>query len=240
MTAATLRAPLRAALFALLVVLLAACAPADAAPTADAPDDSANPPADAETEAPAPEDDAQTDAEATPQAGNVFTIENDSGTEICFVYVAHETAPEWGPNQLGEGETIADGATREFTSIPLNNYDILLGDCDEELIAQASGVVLGQQPVVWGIGPLIEPTFVNEGENALCELHVSPSLSTSWGPELLEGEQVEAGAELPLGRMPQGMYDIRTVTCSGDEAEVYGVAITGESAYQFGGAPPED
>lgn len=64
------------------------------------------------------------------------TIENRNATTICYVYISPSNAMEWGEDQLGDQEVIELGQTATFTIEP-SIYDILLQDCDRELIDDA-------------------------------------------------------------------------------------------------------
>ncbi len=168
-------------------------------------------------------------------APGTLLLRNSTGIEICYVNVAPSEADSWGPNQLSEGETIPDGGARAFTRVPRGDYDLLVRDCDRKVIAQANRVPLGDAAFTWLLGEMVAPTFVNRGAEALCELYLSPSFAGSWGPNLLsEGEPIGPGQPFNLRTVPAGMYDVRTVTCAGTEAEARQVEVTADLTYTFG------
>lgn len=70
-----------------------------------------------------------------------LTIENNTGTTICYVFISPSDASTWGEDQLGETETIAAGATRSW-ELPPGTYDVMLQDCTGDTLEDVRGVNL--------------------------------------------------------------------------------------------------
>jgi hypothetical protein len=60
---------------------------------------------------------------------------NQGSETICYVQISLSTETEWGPDWLGESETIGSGSSRVFELLP-NTYDIRALDCDQEAIKE--------------------------------------------------------------------------------------------------------
>ncbi len=70
---------------------------------------------------------------------HVLTVENDSSTEVCFIYIDPSTSDTWSDDWLGEKETIPTGHSRYFFVDP-GTYDFLAADCDGNELASEYGV----------------------------------------------------------------------------------------------------
>lgn len=62
-----------------------------------------------------------------------FTIVNNSSVQICYVQISPTTALGWGPDELGETETIDPGSERLFP-LARGYYDVRLLDCAYEVV----------------------------------------------------------------------------------------------------------
>lgn len=60
---------------------------------------------------------------------------NESSSTICYVQISLTTDTEWGPDWLGETETISSGRSRTFKLLP-NTYDIRVLNCDQETLKE--------------------------------------------------------------------------------------------------------
>lgn len=212
---------------AVLVLVLAGCTSA--------------PPTPAPTEEPAAEDSpAKTPAEAGEGEGFVtstssFTINNNTGVEICRVYVNLSRTPRLA-SQLEEGRTVPTGTSFTFRDVRSNQYDILLEDCDEQPVIGAYGVYLGIEPLEWEVGPLVDLTFENDAGEDVCAVRLSPLFATSWGPNLLgEETAVEAGARTVIEH-PAGTYDLLVEPCEAEEGtEVFQIELSEGMTYTYTG-----
>ncbi len=78
---------------------------------------------------------------------HVLTVENDSSTEICFIYIDPSTSDTWSDDWLGPKETIVSGAARYFFVEP-GTYDLLAQDCDGNELASEYGVEIDDD-ITW-------------------------------------------------------------------------------------------
>jgi hypothetical protein len=75
-----------------------------------------------------------------------FVIENQSAESICYVNISPSTDTQWGPDQLGEAETLSPGTDRGWT-LPLGNYDFRFLDCNQQTMMERRGIALNQTGV---------------------------------------------------------------------------------------------
>ena len=69
-----------------------------------------------------------------------FNIVNDTaGMVICYFYMAFSSAPEWGPDRLGEEDMVYPGETYTLTGVPFGTFDARAEDCDGYLLAEVYG-----------------------------------------------------------------------------------------------------
>lgn len=71
--------------------------------------------------------------------GTSLTIQNDSNTTICYVFISSTSADTWGDDQLGETEVIGAGESRSWELAP-DNYDVLLQDCAGDILDDVRGI----------------------------------------------------------------------------------------------------
>lgn len=64
---------------------------------------------------------------------------NSGNTTVCYVQISLSTESDWGPDWLGETETIDAGSSRTFELLP-NTYDMRALDCDQEALKEEYGV----------------------------------------------------------------------------------------------------
>jgi len=86
-----------------------------------------------------------------PQGGGParVTLVNNSGEEICYVYISPVESDEWGEDQLGATETVAPGARRVFDVEP-GRYDLRAEDCDGNALDEEWDVAIFG-PVTWTV-----------------------------------------------------------------------------------------
>lgn len=77
-----------------------------------------------------------------------FALDNQSGTEVCYVWLSPPVAKNWGTQDL-EAATIPTGTTSTLT-MPAGTYDLLVEDCSEATVMEAFGVSVeaGAPPLV--------------------------------------------------------------------------------------------
>ncbi len=221
-----------------LLVLLAGCGgSASTAPPPVAAPGYAQPQA-----APPPAGYAQPQA-APPPAGYVqpqgtwFVLRNHSSVPICRVYFSPSTDQQWGPDRLGERETIPPGRERAWSVAP-GTYDFMLKDCAGRELVKRARVAF---PLVFDFrapesGAAAAPSgarskfvIVNESSVPLCIVQISPSSDQQWGPDRLgERETIPPGARRAWEAEP-GIYDVLIRDCRGRVLlERRNVPISGE------------
>ncbi len=78
---------------------------------------------------------------------HVLTVENDSSTEVCYIYISPVTSDEWGEDWLGLKETIDTGEMRYFFVDP-GTYDLMAADCDGNEVAREEQVEIDDD-ITW-------------------------------------------------------------------------------------------
>jgi formylglycine-generating enzyme required for sulfatase activity len=175
------------------------------------------------------------------EGASVVTISNYSGVEVCYVYISPSTSDSWGEDLLGPGETLPDGASRQFPVTP-DVYDVRVEDCDEEPLYEEAGLVVeGNVDVLVGGGrggarDSATLTVVNTLDVEICSLFVALSEGTSWGGNRLgAGETVLPGYELTLFLSP-GDYSVKALDCDGEElVEWHYIPVTSETVFDLEG-----
>lgn len=70
-------------------------------------------------------------------------VQNDTGAQICYLYVSPTTADTWGQDLLGDIESLSSGSARILYLRP-GSYDLQVSDCDNYVLAEEYGVNLGE------------------------------------------------------------------------------------------------
>ena len=70
-----------------------------------------------------------------------LTVENQLGADICYVLLSPSEAQNWGPDRLGEKESLVPGGRHSFP-MASGDYDLWLLDCDGEALDEAYGLEL--------------------------------------------------------------------------------------------------
>lgn len=176
--------------------------------------------------------------------GNVLTLVNDSDAPICFVYISPTNARDWGDDQLGDREIVAQGDSYDF-SFEVGAYDVLLLDCNGDTLQDERGVTLDNSVVATfdGTGLLFAAptapstptlTIVNMSDETICYVYISPSSASNWGDDQLDDSEVlEAGSKRAWQVEPEA-YDVMLQDCNRDVLEdVRGVTISGAEVIEY-------
>jgi hypothetical protein len=85
---------------------------------------------------------------AAPQAAPsaAFVVENRSVESICYVNISPTVDGAWGPDQLGEAETLSPGTDRGW-SLPVGTYDFRFLDCNQQTMMERRNVGLSETGV---------------------------------------------------------------------------------------------
>ncbi len=70
-----------------------------------------------------------------------FTLDNSSGSEICYVQLSPSEAQNWGPDELASDEILDPGTARIFQTAS-GTYDLKLSDCDGNTLLEEYGLDL--------------------------------------------------------------------------------------------------
>jgi len=208
-------------------------APATVAPTEAAkPTEEPKPTATPEPTA-MPEPAATTAPTAVPEPTEVseegFELEiiNESGREIWYVYISSSEADSWGDDWL-EADIISVNGSYVLTGIPAGVYDLQVEDENGEVIETLWEVEISQDNfwTVVGGGSL---EVLNNSEDIIAELYVSPSDSDSWGEDWLGGVALKSGGSYVVEGLDNSvLYDVKATDADGNTVEsIYNVSIDG-------------
>jgi hypothetical protein len=160
---------------------------------------------------------------------------NQSGVEICFVYISPSSSDQWGMDWLGETETVMSGAQRTF-DIDAGIYDLLATDCTDNVVDERYSVsITGAMDWTVGRGAANNAGFTlyNNSGVEICYVYISPSSSSEWGSDWLGNVTVPNGNYWST-RLPMDTYDMLAEDCNGYIVdEQYGVALTGNSEWSL-------
>jgi S1-C subfamily serine protease len=70
-----------------------------------------------------------------------FTVENQAGVAITYVFLSPSIAQNWGQDELGPDEIIPPGGSRAFV-VPSGTYDLLMQDSEFDTLAEEYGLDL--------------------------------------------------------------------------------------------------
>lgn len=159
-------------------------------------------------------------------------IENNSSTDVCYLYVSLSTDSEWGQDQLGN-DTVPSNTVYTLSDIPAGTYDLRADDCSNNTLAQEYGVEFASGPYTWTFSDTtgVSLHIINNSSLELCYLYVSSSDSTDWGPDQLGDSTVPAGSDFTISGIEPGTYDMRAEACDGSELEEYGLDLSGDFEY---------
>jgi hypothetical protein len=238
------RAIMRATLAALAVGVMAACGgtaqTGDASPTSTTPPITTTVPEPEETEAPATDQTSEPTEVPTegptetptetelPDVPSVLVV-NESGTDICNVYISPVDSEDWGDNWIGE-PPIAPGETA-FYELDEGLWDVKIEDCDGHIMHAVRDANI-QYPynliVSEGGGPTAPVTITNAGQAPICQVYISPPIAQDWGDGWMDdGAIIEPGASQTF-EVPMSYYDFRVTACDGLDLGVeYEVEIDG-------------
>ncbi len=139
----------------------------------------------------------------------IISVTNDSGADICYLFIAPASASDWGEDILGAQDVISAGDTIEFTIAANDTYDLRADNCSEETVEELDDVYLpATENANWvidgadgrtedtaaaastGTGELI---LLNSSRDTICYLYIAPKSSPDWGEDLLGDEALAAG-----------------------------------------------
>lgn len=202
---------------AVLVLVILACGPSGKTPAPEVVLTQAVQPTLPPADTPAPQ-------------GATLEITNDSGIDVWYIYLSPSKSDQWGEDWL-EDHVIRDGETYTIVGIPKGVYDVKAEDENQEVI-EIYGNVDFEGEMTWtiiGVGSL---EVVNESEDTIAYLYISPSDSTTWGDDWLGADVIDPGASYIVGDVPRGVYDIKAADPDEDNIEIlYKVTLYGQSSW---------
>jgi hypothetical protein len=87
--------------------------------------------------------------EATDDLTATLLVDNTSSIDVCYLYVALTSDPEWGSDQL-EDDVILAGESYELWNIPPGTYDLKVDDCEGNELAVQQAIVFDEQDeITW-------------------------------------------------------------------------------------------
>jgi hypothetical protein len=156
-----------------------------------------------------------------------LAVLNQTTSDICYLYVTQAASDDWGPDQLGDTDTISPGSTFTVTNIPAGSFDVLSEDCNHNVISWNYGVSLeGQTEFTLTVSGAPDILILeNNSSKQFCALYISPPDATSWGRSQLNSDHpVDASTQRTFVIGP-GTWDLRAETCDGQSVERTGEVI---------------
>jgi len=182
-----------------------------------------HPPADTPADTPTP----------APQ-GATLEITNDSGIDVWYVYLSPSKADQWGEDWMGD-QVIRDGETYSIAGVPEGIYDVRAEDENQEVIEVWWNVDF-EGTMTWTIAGLVSLEVINESDDTITYLRISPSDSATWGDDWLGEDVIDAGDSYIVSDIPRGTYDIMAEDSEEDSIEtLYNVSLFGQKNWTVAG-----
>ncbi|NLE43366.1 MAG: hypothetical protein GX620_01490 [Chloroflexi bacterium] len=165
-----------------------------------------------------------------------LTMINDSGSEICYVYISPTDSEYWGDDWLGGEEIVQPDGQRRF-SLPAGTYDLLAEDCSGNTIDERYDVSVAGA-LEWAVGGApqgdLRLTLYNNSGSEICYAYISLSTSDTWGGDQLGNSTIPDG-EYHDFMVTAGNYDLLAEDCNGNTVdERYGVTISSDRDWSIG------
>lgn len=169
--------------------------------------------------------------------GATIEITNDSDVDVWYVYLSPADASEWGDDWLG-GDVIAAGETYTLVGIPAGTYDVKAEDANNETVQIVWGADV-EGDLAWTITGLASFEVVNNSDDLISYLYISPSESDSWGDDWLGDDVIKSGASYVVSDVPRGTYDMKATDEDGNAIEhIYNVSLPEKSSWTVSGMTP--
>jgi len=154
-------------------------------------------------------------------------IINNSGRDIYFVYISSTDAEDWGEDWLN-GEVIPDGASYTITGIPIGVYDLQVEDKNNEIIENVWEAEISED-TSWTVTGGASLEVLNNSEDIIAALYVSPSDSDDWGEDRLGGVALKSGGSFVVEGLDNDvLYDAKATDADGNTVEsIYHVSLNG-------------
>jgi len=175
---------------------------------------------------------------STENASTDLTIENQSGDAICQVYVSLSSDTTWG-NPDWTGTLYYDDVVTIYGLWP-DYWDLSLRDCSGNVIEESFNFWIegAQWYTAYGSDPgtgASDLTIENQSAATICEVYVSASSDTTWGPADWTGTLYYGDTVTIYGLWPD-YWDLKLVACGGATLyEEYSLWVEGSSWYTYYG-----
>ncbi len=174
-----------------------------------------------------------------------LTLVNNSGEDVCYVYISLTTDSSWGTDWLGP-DIIGSGESYDF-HLDAGTWDFRADNCNGDTLDTRFGVTINNNQT-WTIGGAPSSqgggssgggpaslTLYNNSNSTVCYVYISPSTSSSWGSDWLGTDVVPAGSSYTFYVTP-GTYDYKATDCSGNTlASEFGVYLSGSHTWTITG-----
>ena len=152
------------------------------------------------------------------EGDSTLVVRNESGTEICWMYISPTTSDFWGNDWLGEESLEAGGETTFYLNH--NQYDIQALDCNEDELVVEFEINISEGANEYVVQEVPGPS--DDGDAALlvtntsgvdiCWLYISPSSANVYGPDRLDENILVAGDEIRF-TLDSGDWDVLAYDC---------------------------
>jgi len=143
-----------------------------------------------------------------------FTVVNDTGETICFLYVAPTSAFVWGDDWLSSTGSIESGESRSFEVTP-GVYDLRAEDCDTVRLGEVSDVSVWASGYTWSL-PFVPVTvrLVNASNIPICYVYIDPGTGPSGGNWLGSDAIITPHTSRDFAVPPGQEYYLRAHSCN--------------------------
>jgi hypothetical protein len=168
--------------------------------------------------------------QTSPATTGTFQLSNQTGLPISLAYIATDSASSWGDNLLST--PLADGASQSFSGYAPGVYD------GQAVIAGAFSIYFGYAfNMTLSAGQTYSITSTpsaysgsikvnnNSSTRTILGVYISPTTSTTWGPNQISSSIAPGGSTHFYDVIPQN-YDIKIIWNSGSDSTYPSVNVS--------------
>lgn len=152
------------------------------------------------------------------EGDSTVLVRNNSGFEICWIYISPTTSELWGNDWLGD-ETLAPDDEMLFY-LNQNDYDIQIVDCNEDVLAVEMAFPIAGEGAAYTVDPIPGPSedgdatlmVSNPLDTDICWLYIAPPTFDIWGPNRLGADILLSGETINF-TIASGEWDVQAVDC---------------------------
>lgn len=158
--------------------------------------------------------------------GSMQVTNGSDSYSMTELYIALHGSSSWGPNQLSSN--LAAGAAITFTNIAPGSYDVRSVWSSGTTASTFSLTVSSGLTTYATMTPTTGNLRVTNGSGSysMTELYISPSGSSSWGPNQLSSS-LSAGSAITITQISPGSWDVKAVWSTGGVAYTYSLTVSG-------------